>query len=377
MDRIIECGRFKGLGFRLLLFSDTHLGLDLPTRGGKPELHRGEDLFDNFHAVLEAACTMRVDAVVHAGDLFFRSKLPDDLIDRVYTDLNRFMKRSIPLLIVPGNHERSALPPSLLIQHPKLFVFHGPATVRLKFQTHPTGELVAKDPGVCEFVDVAISGFPHMGAGVERELPGLLSGFRSKSNDAAIRLLVLHEAVAGARVCPWDFTFRKGPGVIPPSAFPAWLHGVLVGHIHRAQVLLGGSPRRSPGCGMVPLFHCGSIEKTSFSEVGESKGFFLMDFEPSGGGWSLGRASFHELPTRHLASIEIESPSLWDTAGREWFMERLNEKLRGLPERAVARVNLPADLPPGIVKAEEVRKIVGPEVIVEIRRPSARTPRRT
>ena len=45
---------------------------------------RGEDFFKNFNTVLSYAKNNKVDLIIHGGDLFFRSKVPDSIIDRVY-----------------------------------------------------------------------------------------------------------------------------------------------------------------------------------------------------------------------------------------------------------------------------------------------------
>jgi len=46
---------------------------------------------------------------------------------------------------------------------------------------------------------------------------------------------------------------------------------VLSGHIHRRQILYSGK---------VPVIYAGSIERTSFSEKDEQKGFYEIDFAP-------------------------------------------------------------------------------------------------
>jgi DNA repair exonuclease SbcCD nuclease subunit len=105
---------------RILLCADTHLGFDEPIRPRVERRRRGPDFFDNFQRVLDSARDRRVDLVVHGGDLFFRSRVPPAIVDRVYRMLLSFAGGGIPLLIVPGNHERSVLPQSLFLSHPDI-----------------------------------------------------------------------------------------------------------------------------------------------------------------------------------------------------------------------------------------------------------------
>ena len=92
---------------------NLHLGFDFPLKPRIERRRRGPDFFDNFHRVLDYARKTRPDFLVHGGDLFFRAKIPQLIVDMVYQDLFEFAAEGIPTLIVPGNHERSILPVSL------------------------------------------------------------------------------------------------------------------------------------------------------------------------------------------------------------------------------------------------------------------------
>jgi DNA repair exonuclease SbcCD nuclease subunit len=75
---------------KLFFFSDTHLGFDLPL---KPRLNirrRGDDFFRNTENILKQAVAQKADLIIHGGDLFFRSKIPAPIIDRVYELLFRY-----------------------------------------------------------------------------------------------------------------------------------------------------------------------------------------------------------------------------------------------------------------------------------------------
>jgi DNA repair exonuclease SbcCD nuclease subunit len=60
---------------RILFLADTHLGIDLPRRPRIERRRRGHDFFANYERALQAARALAVDAVVHGGDVFYRSSI--------------------------------------------------------------------------------------------------------------------------------------------------------------------------------------------------------------------------------------------------------------------------------------------------------------
>jgi len=103
---------------RILFLADTHLGFDLPFRPRIQRRRRGPEFFANFKRALLPALQGRVDCVVHGGDLLFRSKIPPRLVAMAFKPLKQVADQGTPLYLVPGNHERSAIPHSHLAEHP-------------------------------------------------------------------------------------------------------------------------------------------------------------------------------------------------------------------------------------------------------------------
>ncbi len=99
---------------KVLLLADTHLGFDLPSRPRVKKRRRGPDFFVNTRLALEPALRGRVDLVVHGGDLLYRSKVPARLVAQAIEPLLEVADAGVPVVLVPGNHERSALPYPLL-----------------------------------------------------------------------------------------------------------------------------------------------------------------------------------------------------------------------------------------------------------------------
>lgn len=252
---------------RLLFLSDTHLGHDLPARPRVARPRRGADFFESFEAALAPARAGEVDVLLHGGDLLYRSRVPAWLSDAALAPLRRIADQGIPVLLLPGNHERGRVPHPLLALHRNLHVFDRPRTVVLE----------------ADGVRVAFTGFPYASE-VRDRFPALLAEARAGAPPADVRLLCLHHCVEGATCGPGDFTFRYGPDVIPRTSLPRDVAAVLCGHVHRHQVLHAD--------GLPPVIYAGSTEWTSRAEAGETKGTVLLRFDTDG----LLRHEFRPLP---------------------------------------------------------------------------------
>ena len=274
---------------RIVFFADTHLGFDYPVKPRVERRRRGPDFFENFRRVLEYARQTRPDVVLHGGDVFFRARVPQLIVDMVYSDMFEFAGEGIPLLIVPGNHERSILPAPLFLEHPNIYVFDQPKTF--------TFEMGGSQ--------LAFSGFPCRRKDVRARFSTLLGDSGWSQYSDACQLLCLHQTVEGARVGPSDYTFRRGEDVIPHADLPGEALAVLSGHIHREQVLASKS---IGGKTTPPVIYPGSIERTSFAERDESKGFYDISLgKGEHGKWQIEELDFHELPARPMVDITLGS----------------------------------------------------------------------
>ncbi|MFN7971065.1 MAG: metallophosphoesterase [Acidobacteriota bacterium] len=299
---------------RLLLLSDTHLGFDMPLRPRVAMTRRGEDFFANTGAALAPARRGEIDAVIHGGDVFFRSKVPLPIVARGMALLQAAADGGAEVFIVAGNHERSAIPYPLLASHPRIHLIDRPRT----FVVERRGRRLA------------IGGFPHVRE-VRRRFGEALAATGLREAHADARVLCVHQAVEGAKVGPVGFTFRDGNDVIRGAEVPGGIAAVLSGHIHRAQVL-----RRSlSGDALAaPVYDAGSIERTSFAEAAERKGYVTLAVEPDGEGCGTVRdARFHELPARPMIDAAIDARGRDD---RE-VAACVRSRLEALPARSVVR----------------------------------------
>jgi len=264
-----------------------------------------------------------VDVVVHGGDVFFRSEVPPRLVRTAFEPLFAIARLGIPVLVVPGNHERSEIPCPLLAVHPGVHVFDRPKTVVVE----------------TEGQRLAFGGFPFVRENVRGRFRQLVAQTQVRETAADTRLLCMHQAFEGARVGPTgrtDFTFRYAPDVVAAADVPPGLAGVLSGHIHRHQVLTRGLDGRPLPC---PVLYPGSIERTSFAEKEETKGALVLEVAGSALTWQ-----FRPLRARPMRELELDPTS--GDAGT--LAERLRRRLAELEPDAVVRVRMRAEAPAGL-----------------------------
>ena len=338
----------------VLLLADTHLGFDQPLRPRVERRRRGVDFFANFERALEPARRGAVDLVVHGGDLLFRSKVRRELVYRAFEPLAEVAGSGVPVVLVPGNHERSAIPYPLLASHPGVHIFDRPRTVVLEIDGR----------------DVALVGFPFQREDVRGRFGRLLGETGWLDRPAEVRLLCLHQTVEGARVGPAGYTFRRGADVIRGADIPGGFAAVLAGHIHRSQVLTTDLSGRSLAA---PVLYPGSIERTSIAERHEAKGFMTLQVRPDAGGGRLESWQFHELPTRPMIDLAVDVESL----DRPRLANRLRESLAALDPDAVVRLRVRGSPEPAaadLLAAAALRSLAPPTMTITFGR-SGQPPR--
>jgi exonuclease SbcD len=333
---------------RILFLADTHLGFDLPFRPRIQRRRRGPDFFKMFELALEPALRGEVDLVVHGGDILYRSKVPPQLVQMAFEPLQKVADKGIPVVVVPGNHERSAIPFRLWASHPNIHIFVRPKTFYLEINGST----------------LALAGFPYVRDNIRQHFCQVLeqTGWNKKTAHAVV--LCLHHIIEGAalQMGPRMYVFRNNPDVVRTADLLPGFAAVLSGHIHRFQVLT----KDLQGCPVpTPVFYPGSTERTSFVEKDEPKGYLVLEIEPTDkvAGGILKRWQFHELPARPMNQLEVQAADLTTAQLRSW----IKHNLEGLPQDSVVKLKIHGKLSPdllNIVSANSLRSLVPPTMNV-------------
>jgi exonuclease SbcD len=233
--------------------------------------------------------------------------VPARLVEMAFEPLKQVAEGGVPVYLVPGNHERSTVPHGHLAEHPNIHLFDRPHTYRLQ----TTGG------------SLALAGFPFVRTGIRKDFLNRVAQTGWQHTQADIRVLCLHQSVDGAVVGPVGYTFRYAHDVIRTGDIPPGVAAVLAGHIHRFQVLqkdLKGKPLNAP------VFYPGSIERTSFAEKNEPKGYLILEFETGGTtGGALRNWRFHELPARPMRQLDLHAAAMNGPQIQSWIRSRLYE----------------------------------------------------
>ncbi|MCB0689695.1 MAG: metallophosphoesterase family protein [Saprospiraceae bacterium] len=323
---------------KVLFFSDSHLGFDFPVSGKSRKIRRGFDFFDNFYHILNQAREKKVDLVIHGGDLFFRSKVPPAIVNKTYDTLFALADDGIPLVIVPGNHDRSTLPVSLFLEHPNINIF--------------------REPGVFNFVfggiNFQIAGFPYVKK-IGDEITTVLSRINDQVDVNGVSVLCMHQAFAGATVGPVDYTFRAGSDVLGPKDLYGPYCAYLSGHIHRHQIL-----KISGNAGVeTPFIYPGSIERTAFAERFEEKGFMYLHFDERG----LHNFNFEKLPSRPMHIISIKE----EPCSKDALIKEINGQAAAVKSRAAILIQSPTQTTSKWLTRKVLQQILPADAHVEVR----------
>ena len=315
---------------KIVFFADTHLGVDYPINPKVERRRRGEDFFNNYMKVLEYAVESKADLVMHGGDFFFRSMISTPIVDKAYDILYDFAHNDIPFIIVPGNHERSVLPSSVLMNHKNIHIFDEPLTFFFKKKNAIIG----------------ITGFPNIRNRIRLQFENILKKATEGNPEVDIKLLLMYQTIQESKI--EGYTFRYGIDVLPLDMLPANYHAVLSGHIHRAQIF------HYEKAGIkIPVIYPGSTERTSVVEMAEEKGFYELIFDESKNGWKLTETKFHILPTRPMIRLDITKL----TENEKVLRNLLEAELSKLDQNSVVRLR--CDIP-------ETRKLLKAELLREL-----------
>ncbi|MBC8186408.1 metallophosphoesterase [candidate division KSB1 bacterium] len=303
---------------KILFLADTHLGFDFPLKPRIKRRRRGNDFFNNYEIALQAAVEKKVDLIVHGGDMFYRCRVHPNIVTKAFEPLIKVAEKNIPIFIVPGNHERSWIPASIFDRHPLIHIFEKPRTYFLDIKG----------------TKLVLAGFPNVRYGIRDKFKNIVKQTTYAGEASDVRLLCLHQIFEGAQVGIQNYTFRKGEDIIQGKDIPGCFNGILSGHIHRWQALksdLKGNPLAAP------VLYPGAIERTSFVERLEKKGYLIINLVlPNGAGSTTMNWEFVELPSRPMHVITIDN----NLSGKNEIVSFLKNEISRVDPNSVVKVKL-------------------------------------
>lgn len=297
--------------FRILHLADTHIGADLPRRPRLPGPRRGDDFIASYRRVLDRARAENVDLVIHAGDLYDTPAPTNAAIMAAVIPLRELAADGIPVLIVPGNHERCLLPESPFLSHQNIHIVNEPETRVFNGRSG---------------VRVAVSSFPCIRRGVRDRFDEALAATRWREFDADCRILVSHQSFDSAVCGPANYRFpKKDADVVARERVPSEFGYVAAGHVHRHQKL-------RPAERLTPqIVYAGSTDRITFAEMDEPKGCVLLEVD-------AGSVAYR------FIEHDIRPMSVWPVAvtglDRRSLLDVLEPIIAGLPENAIAQVRV-------------------------------------
>jgi DNA repair protein SbcD/Mre11 len=286
---------------RLLHVSDTHLGKQAYHKVNAQGLNqREDDALAAFTRVVDKALEIRPDVVLHSGDLFDTVRPSNRAVATALEQLLRLPRAGIPVVLIAGNHESPRLR-----ETGSVFRF-------LEFfpGLHP---VYKGRPEVVRVGDLAITCVPQ-GAS-EAEVKAQLE--QAQPTDAPLNVLTAHVAVSGIKA------FAMGEfneHVVPAGALSADFDYVALGHYH--------------GCAQVApnAWYAGSTERMSFNEVGQDKGFLLVDLA------APAKPEFHPILTRPMVDLApLDADGLDAPAVQQAILKALD---KAAPEGKILRLRV-------------------------------------
>jgi len=271
----------------ILHTADTHIGYQ---QYHQPE--RKEDFNDAFKQIVDNAIDQNVDVVVHAGDLFHRSRPSISDLQYVVSQLQRLSTADIPFYMIVGNHDQTR-------EH----------TWPLFFQTLGLATYLSDTPEVND--QIAFYGLDY----VEDSLRSQLN-YHFKDSGADKNILVAH-------------------GLFEPFEHGKWdMEEILNKSSIRFDIVLAGDDH-TPGTESVDetvITYPGSSERTA-ADQRHSRGYNVIKINSAGT-----EIDWTPIKTRDFVYIDIE---LGEDDGTQYVRQQIEQT--DIPEGGVIIVTLTGD----------------------------------
>lgn len=301
---------------KILHTADWHIG-ELTGPVFNSQNARELDALRCIDYLIDQAKAEAVDICLIAGDLFDKSKLwGDTMLKEIEYAADRLRRLAAVaptvLLFGTANHDsKKAFDNLQAMQIEDLFIITEPGIVKVTVLNESTDELM----------DVQIGGIPGFDKGYFRALNSGMSaeeenqvcskllgdivlGLSAQINPEYPAILMAHYTVVGCQLDNGEHVFLQSDVVLPKEAIIASRFNlVCLGHIHRAQEV--------SHCHH-PVFYSGPPNALTFNEEGQSKGFWIHEYDHSEPSINY---RFIETPARRFHTKK------WDEQNIEMFIK--------------------------------------------------------
>lgn len=234
---------------KIIHLSDTHLGYSEGSKTDEVGVNlRESDVYMAFTKVVDKISEIKPDLIIHSGDLFDNPRPTNRAINFVLKEIKRISKLEIPFVIISGNHSTPRVRASNSIFE----------SFTLFDNIYPVYGLKYEE---IKLNGISIHCLPHMLT--EQEMQKSFGDLKPnpKSN---INIVVAHAGIAA------EEQYKMGEfneQVIPYSSLakkPDFDY-IALGHYHKNIKLADNA------------YYSGSIERFSFDDAGQDKGFLVID----------------------------------------------------------------------------------------------------
>ena len=342
---------------RILHFSDLHIGVENYGRVD-PQTGLSTRLLDFLAAldqVVEYALGEGVDLVLFAGDAY-RGRDPSQTHQREFASrLARLSNAGIPVFLLVGNHDlphavgrATAVEIFQTLQVPGVTVGDTLTTYLVETRSGPLqiaalpwprrsrmlgreeSRGLTLDQITQRIEEACTAGVQQMATTLDANLPAVLTG---------------HVTINGATTgTEQNMMLGRDHTLFPSVVHRPEFDYVALGHIHKHQVLREGPT----------VVYSGSLQRVDFSEENDTKGFCVVDLDPSApSGSRLKDFRFQQVEARRFLTIDSHIPQ-----GAEdptaWVVRDIAS--RNVAEAVVrVRIHLPPELE-GLLRESEVRQ---------------------
>ncbi len=342
---------------RLIHTSDWHLGRKL--RG----VDRTLEIALALEEILAYVKDFEVDAVLVAGDIFDVPN-PTTEAERVaYDFFYKLNQLSIPSVAIAGNHDSATRIDSLAhllslagvraLGRPRIAEDGGVVTIDTANGKLCVGAMpFASERRLLAAEDVWNKDALEQRSSYKEVVTYVLQNLASAFKPDAVNVMMAHMTLEGAKFTGSEAAFYSGDVYsFSGQAIPSECQYMGLGHIHKPQQIPNAAP----------TYYSGSLIQVDFGEVGEQKGFNLIEVE-----------------TGRPAKVQFQPLTCHKPLKRvECHIEQLDEYLESHRDYVgYLKFAIAVDTPP-IGLADRVRKVCPQAVMVEpklIQNESAKIP---